>query len=176
MSIGISDSVDRARLRLAREIAALPRWGTPALWDRLRSHDPQTSASSGSLVSYLRSAMRRRGAAAARELFILLLGRMERLNREWASRTIARTPSLRGETATTAREDLLQELTLHLWSEIALGDDEAWEIFFTRARLRATSRRNGVHGAQRLLDRARCAQALAWNRHPLLATDRPLRG
>jgi hypothetical protein len=133
MSIGISDSVDRARLRLAREIAALPRWGTPALWDRLRSHDPQTSASSGSLVSYLRSAMRRRGAAAARELFILLLGRMERLNREWASRTIARTPSLRGETATTAREDLLQELTLHLWSEIALGDDEAWEIFFTRA-------------------------------------------
>jgi RNA polymerase sigma factor (sigma-70 family) len=69
----------------------------------------------------------------AREIFILLLGRMERLNREWASRTIARTPSLRGETAASVREDLLQELTLHLWSEMALGNDEAWEIFFTRA-------------------------------------------
>jgi RNA polymerase sigma factor (sigma-70 family) len=133
MSIGPSDSADRARLRLAREIAALPRWGSPALWDRLRSHDPQTSASSGALVSYLRTAMRRRDISTAREIFILLLGRIERLNREWAIRAIARTPSLRDETATTVREDLLQELTLHLWSEMALGDDEAWEIFFTRA-------------------------------------------
>jgi RNA polymerase sigma factor (sigma-70 family) len=123
---------DRARLRLAREIAALPRWGSSALWDRLRSHDPQTSASSGALVSYLRTAMRRRDTSAAREIFVLLLGRMERLNREWASRTIARTPSLHAEAA-TVREDLLQELTLHLWSEMAIGNDESWEIFFTRA-------------------------------------------
>jgi RNA polymerase sigma factor (sigma-70 family) len=138
MTTGTTDDLaraqaDRARLRLAREIAALPRWGAPALWDRLRSHDPQTSASSGALVSYLRTAMRRRDTSATREIFILLLGRIERLNREWAIRTIARTPSLRGETATSAREDLLQELTLHLWSEMALGDDEAWELFFTRA-------------------------------------------
>ena len=67
------------------------------------------------------------------ELFVLLLGRVERVNREWAIRTIARTPSLQGESTASVREDLLQELTLHLWSEIALGDDEAWEIFFTRA-------------------------------------------
>jgi len=58
--------------------------------------------------------MLRRDASATREIFILLLGRMERINREWAFRTIARTPSLRGETAATVREDLLQELTLHL--------------------------------------------------------------
>jgi hypothetical protein len=94
MPNGTSDRADRARLRLAREIAALPRWGTPALWARLRSHDPQTSASSGALVSYLRTATRRRDTSAAREIFILFLGRMERLNREWASRTVARTPSL----------------------------------------------------------------------------------
>jgi RNA polymerase sigma factor (sigma-70 family) len=124
---------DRARLRLAREIAALPRWGSPALWDRLRSHDPQTSASSGALVSYLRMAMRRRDTSAAREIFVLLLGRMERLNREWASRTVARTPSLHRDSFTTVREDMLQELTLHLWSEMAIGNDEAWEIFFARA-------------------------------------------
>jgi len=78
-------------------------------------------------------AMRRRDTSAAREIFVLLLGRMERLNREWASRTIARTPSLHRDSSTTVREDLLQELTLHLWSEMAIGNDEAWEIFFTRA-------------------------------------------
>jgi hypothetical protein len=66
MTTGTTD--DRARLRLAREIAALPRWGSPALWERLRSHDPQASASSGALVSYLRTAMRRRDASAARDL------------------------------------------------------------------------------------------------------------
>jgi RNA polymerase sigma factor (sigma-70 family) len=121
---------DRARLRLAREIAALPRWGTPALWSRLRSHDSHTSASSGALVSYLRLAMRRGEQQAARELFLLLLGRVERLNRQWALRAIARTPSLRADPST---EDLLQELTLRLWDEIALRRDEAWEIFFTRA-------------------------------------------
>jgi RNA polymerase sigma factor (sigma-70 family) len=124
---------DRARLRLAREIAALPRWESPALWGRLRSHDPKTSASSGALVSYLRAAMRRNTMSAAREIFVLLLGRVERVNREWALRTIARTPSLRGDSSTTVREDLLQELTLHLWDQIAVQSDEAWEIFFTRA-------------------------------------------
>ena len=138
MTTGTTDDLersqaDRARLRLAREIAALPRWGKPALWERLRSHDPQASASSGALVSYLRTAMRWNNMSAARELFVLLLGRVERVNREWAIRTIARTPSLQGESTASVREDLLQELTLHLWSEIALGDDEAWEIFFTRA-------------------------------------------
>jgi RNA polymerase sigma factor (sigma-70 family) len=133
MPNGTSDSADRARLRLAREIAALPRWGTSALWDRLRSHDPQTSASSGALVSYLRMAMRRENMPAAREIFVLLLGRMERLNREWALRTIMRTPSLHGDSSATVREDLLQELTLHLWDQIAVQRDEAWENFFTHA-------------------------------------------
>jgi DNA-directed RNA polymerase specialized sigma24 family protein len=124
---------DRARLRLAKELVALPRWGSPALWSRLRSHDPETSASSGALVSYLRLAMRRDELPAARELFVLLLGRAERLNREWARRTVARTPSLRGDMVASVRDDLLQELTLQLWSEMAYGNDEAWEIFFTRA-------------------------------------------
>jgi hypothetical protein len=73
---------DRARLRLARAIAAPPRWGSPALWDRLRSHDPQTSASSGALASYPLTAMRQRENFATREIFVLLLGRVERLNRQ----------------------------------------------------------------------------------------------
>jgi RNA polymerase sigma factor (sigma-70 family) len=124
---------DRARLRLAREIAALPRWGTSALWSRLRSHDPHTSASSGALVSYLRLAMRRGEKQDARELFLLLLGRVERLNRQWALGAIARTPSLRVEPSADAREDLLQDLTLRLWDEIALQRDQAWEIYFSRA-------------------------------------------
>src|SRR6185312_9470393 len=119
MSSETVDSADRARLRLAREIAALPRWGSPALWGRLRSHDPQTSASTGALVSYLRTAMRRNTMSAVREIFVLLLGRVERVNRKWALRTIARTPSLRGDSSTTVREDLLQELILHLWDQIA---------------------------------------------------------
>jgi RNA polymerase sigma factor (sigma-70 family) len=128
-----SSQTDRARLRLATELAALPRWGSPALWSRLRSHDPQSSASSGALVSYLRLAMRRGEQHAARELFVLLLGRADRLNSEWAQRTVARTPSVRGEMVASAREELLQELTLQLWSEMAHSNGEAWEIFFTRA-------------------------------------------
>jgi hypothetical protein len=31
------------------------------------------------------------------------------------------------------RDDLLQELTLYLWGQIAVQSDETWEIFFTRA-------------------------------------------
>jgi hypothetical protein len=80
----------------------------------------------------------------------------------------------KGESTAIVREDLLQELTLHLWSEIALGDNEAWEIFFTRAlsfaqRPVATAfmERNGYWVASNV-------RALAWNRHPLLTADRPL--
>jgi RNA polymerase sigma factor (sigma-70 family) len=110
---------DRARLRLAREIAGLPSWDSPALWSRLRSLDPQTAVSLGALVS--------------REIFVLLLGRVERINRHWALRAVARAATLHGESAVALREDLLQEVTLHLWREIALQDSPSWEIYFTRA-------------------------------------------
>jgi hypothetical protein len=167
---------DRARLRLAREIAALPRWETPTLWTDLRSHDPQTSASSGALVSYLRTATRRRDISATREIFLLLLGRVERLNRDWALRTVARTLSLHSDSAASVCEDLLQELTLHLWYQIAVQSDEAWEIFFTRA-LGFAQR----HVATAFMERngywvAPGVRALARNRYPILAAGGPLRG
>jgi RNA polymerase sigma factor (sigma-70 family) len=124
---------DRARLRLAREIAGLPSWDSPALWSRLRSLDPQTAVSLGALVSYLRLATGRGETQAAREIFVLLLGRVERINRHWALRAVARAATLHGESAVALREDLLQEVTLHLWREIALQDSASWAIYFTRA-------------------------------------------
>jgi RNA polymerase sigma factor (sigma-70 family) len=122
---------DRARLRLAREIISLPRWGSSALWERLRSRDPQASTSSGALVSYLRLAMLRGESQAARDLFVLLLGRVEGINRSWAFQGARRAMDAGGDPA--LREDLLQELTLYLWRELARRDDESWEIYFTRA-------------------------------------------
>jgi len=64
---------------------------------------------------------------------MLLLGWIERLKREWASRALARAPSLHGASTASISEDLLQELTLRLWSDMPLGNDTAWEPFFTRA-------------------------------------------
>src|SRR5262245_22147280 len=61
----------------------------------------------------------------------------------------ARTPSLRGETAASVRDDLLQRLILHLWSVTALRDDEAWELVFSHA----------LSFAQWQLGRIRCIQS-----------------
>lgn len=47
-----------------------------------------------------------------------------------------------------AEEDLVQELTLHLWEELALRNGEGWELFFRRAMVFARA-----HVARRYLDR-----------------------
>ena len=47
-----------------------------------------------------------------------------------------------------AEEDLAQELTLHLWEELALREGEGWELFFRRAMVFARA-----HVARRYLER-----------------------
>src|SRR5207245_7126178 len=59
-----------------------------------------------------------RHARRARDLHLAARARRAHQPRV-ALRATARTPSLRGDSSTTVREDLLQELTLYLWSEMA---------------------------------------------------------
>lgn len=125
--------VAQARQRLAHELAAMPSLDGDAPEERLRAHLAQYPASFGALVHLLRAAMRARDLDAARDLFVLLLGRIEGLNRRWAQRAVVQTPSLRGGVGDWVREDLRQELTLHLWEQLALGSGEKWELFFQRS-------------------------------------------
>lgn len=135
-----------ARARRARELGRLPGWGTPQVWQRLRARDSELS--SGTLVAILRCAVRQHQVTVAKELFIQLLGRIEVGNTFWARhamRRIARVPS---ETAQMMGDDLLQELTLHLWEELALRESEGWELFFRRSLAFART-----HVAARYLER-----------------------
>src|SRR5262249_46393879 len=69
----------------------------------------------------------------ARELFVLLLERIKGINQQWAGRVVARTPRLRGAIGEAVREDLMQELALTLWQQLAHSVSESWELFFFRA-------------------------------------------
>jgi RNA polymerase sigma factor (sigma-70 family) len=121
-----------ARSRLAAELAHLPAWGAAAFWMRLRSSDPAGSVSSGALVALLRHAVRLADRAAAEELFVLLLRRIEGGNARWAFLSAMRAPVDRASQL-ELREDLEQDLVLHLWRQLALGGDEAWELYFSSA-------------------------------------------
>jgi RNA polymerase sigma factor (sigma-70 family) len=86
----------------------------------------------GALAHAIRVAARAGQMDDARERFVLLLRRTDGLNRRWVAQTLRSlpvTPTQRHEHA----QDLAQELTLLLWDQIALRDDEAWELFFQRA-------------------------------------------
>lgn len=121
-----------ARRRLADELSALPEWKSPAFWWRLRSRDPAGGVSLGVHVHYIRRAAGDDDGLALRELFTLLIERVERQNQRWAARVVERTPALRGEAAAAARDDLMQDIALHLWERVCRGGDE-WELFFSRA-------------------------------------------
>lgn len=127
-----SELVALARRRLVGELEHVPAWKSPAFWVRVRSHDPARGMSLGALAHYVRRAVLAEDAPAARELFTLLIERIESQNLRWAIRTIANAPSLHGGAADAAREDLMQEIALHLWERLR-GSGEQWELFFTRA-------------------------------------------
>lgn len=127
-----SELVFLARGRLVGELERLPAWKSPAFWLRMQSHDPTRSVSPGVLAYCTRRAMQSDDMAAARELFTLLVERIERQNLRWAARTIAATPRLRGAAGAAARDDLMQEMALHLWERMRHGGEQ-WELFFSRA-------------------------------------------
>lgn len=141
-----------ARARRSCELGRLPGWGvasggfSPRFWQRLRVREG--GVSSGTMVAVLRHALRQRQVAAAKEIFLLLLERIETGNRFWGRQTAARMTGIGPERARMMCEDLCQELTLHLWEELALRDGEGWELFFRRALAFARA-----HVATRYLER-----------------------
>ena len=138
-----------ARARRAFELGRLPGWGaalTPLAWQRLRAREG--GVSSGTLVAILRQAVRQRQMTVTREVFVLLLARVEAANGFWARQTARRLASIAPEAVRMAEEDLAQELTLHLWEELALREGEGWELFFRRAMAFARA-----HVARRYLER-----------------------
>lgn len=138
-----------ARARRAFELGRLPGWGaalTPLAWQRLRAREG--GVSSGTLVAILRHAVRQRQMAVTREVFIVLLTRIEAANGFWARQTVRRLGGIAPEAMRMAEEDLAQELALHLWEELALREGEGWELFFRRAMVFARA-----HVARRYLER-----------------------
>jgi RNA polymerase sigma factor (sigma-70 family) len=99
-------------------------------------------------VAILRHAVRQRQMSITREVFIVLLTRIEAANGFWARQTVRRLPGIAPEAMRMAEEDLAQELALHLWEELALREGEAWELFFRRAMVFARA-----HVARRYLER-----------------------
>lgn len=138
-----------ARARRAFELGRLPGWGaalTPLAWQRLRAREG--GVSSGTLVAILRHAVRQRQMMVTREVFVALLARIEAANGFWARQTARRIGGIAPEAVRMAEEDLAQELTLHLWEELALREGEGWELFFRRALTFARA-----HVARRYLER-----------------------
>lgn len=125
--------VARARQRVADELALAPL-RTPALlrgW--LRVPGRMETLSPGALTRVLRAFARGHELALASEVFVAVLERSEGANRRWAAHALSGAGAEeRGERASW-REDLRQDLTLHLWEQLALRDGEQWELFFWRA-------------------------------------------
>lgn len=121
--------VARARERLGTELRALPPEGSVA-WRAALLADGAPGVSFGALAHGVRSAARAGRMADAQELFVALLRRIDGLNRRWVASVLWSLPvAQRAERA----QDLAQELTLALWQQIGLRDDDAWELFFQRA-------------------------------------------
>ena len=144
-----------ARARRSCELGRLPGWATasgasggftPRFWQRLREREG--GVSSGTMVAVLRHTLRQRQIPATKDIFLLLLERIETGNRFWARQTVRRIAGVGPERARLMYEDLCQELTLHLWEELALRNGEGWELFFRRALAFARA-----HVATRYLER-----------------------
>ena len=130
MSLSARELLALARRRLAEELAELPEWKTAAFWRRLRTDDLEHAVSLGVLAHCVRRAAADDDAAASRELFTLLIERIERRNLRWAAQVVASTAMLSGG-ADAARDDLMQELALYLWQRLRRGEEQ-WELFFPR--------------------------------------------
>lgn len=120
-----------ARERLSRELHALPPVGSAARRAALHSGGA-LGASFGALTHAIRAAMRSGQEAEAHSLFVTLLRRIESLNRRWLASVLWSLPTAAPERHEWT-QDLAQELTLLLWKEVGLRDNEAWELFFQRA-------------------------------------------
>jgi RNA polymerase sigma factor (sigma-70 family) len=128
------DLVALARVRLAEELHALEPLDRMDLRARLLKVEPETVISRGALVHYIRLAMDEERQADAQELFVALTQRIEGLTRQWIRRTILSAGlALAADEWREHARDLAQEQTLRLWDVLAVGEDEAWELFFGRA-------------------------------------------
>lgn len=120
-----------ARRRLAAELETLPQAMAAIAHLCGRAAPGDDTLSPGALVHLLRRATAAGEAELAQTLFLRVIERVERTNAAWARRTLAATPAHMAPRHTV--DDLLQELTLSLWTDLALKRDEAWELFFWRA-------------------------------------------
>jgi DNA-directed RNA polymerase specialized sigma24 family protein len=123
-----------ARERLGKELRTLPPVGSPEYWERLTILSPRPEVSRGALVWAVREAAARGALGEARELFMVLLQRIDGLNGAWIRRclAIAAARGFIGDSRDHAN-DLMHDLTLILWEHIVWGDDEPWQLFFSRA-------------------------------------------
>lgn len=140
-----------ARARRSFELGRLPGWGavlTPQAWQQLRGGEARLS--SGTLVAIMRAARQQGQIAVTKNIFLALLQRIEVGNAFWARRAIGRLAEVVPDSERALQEDLRQELTLHLWEEMALRDGEGWELFFRRslafARAQVARRALARHG------------------------------
>lgn len=127
-----SELVARARQRVAAELERAPLRNPALLRAWLRAPGRLAALSPGALIRMLRVLMRGHDLALAGELFVVVLERIESMNRRWAARTLSDGIARQDERASLC-EDLRQDLTLHLWEQLALRGGEQWELFFWRA-------------------------------------------
>lgn len=123
--------VTLARERLSRELRALPPPGSASRRAALHA-DGALGISFGALTHAIRTAIRSGQESEAHSLFVILLRRIESLNRRWLASVLWSLPT-RAPERREWTQDLAQELTLLFWKEIGLRDNDAWEFFFQRA-------------------------------------------
>ena len=128
-----ADLVARARQRLASELERAPLRSLALLRAWLRAPGRVGTLSPGALTHLLRLAMREHNLPLASDIFVMLIERVERVTRRWADQAAMRAGIASQDERAAVREDLLQDLTLHLWEQLARRDGEQWELFFWRA-------------------------------------------
>ena len=123
--------VELARRRLSGELGALPPHGSAAWRAALLAETP-AHVTFGALAHAIRASVRTGRMDDAHELFVVLLRRIDGLNRRWVASVVWSLPAVASERHERA-QDLAQELTMLLWQQVGLRDEDAWELFFQRA-------------------------------------------
>ncbi|MGH2516605.1 MAG: sigma factor-like helix-turn-helix DNA-binding protein, partial [Ktedonobacterales bacterium] len=122
-----------ARQRIVAELERVPVRSPALLRSWLRVPGRLDTLSPGAITRVLRGIAQRQDYALAGEVFVAVLGRIEGTNRRWADRATRSAGVEEREERVRLREDLRQDLTLHLWEQLALRTGEQWELFFWRA-------------------------------------------
>jgi RNA polymerase sigma factor (sigma-70 family) len=118
---------------VAAELEHAPQLHPTLLWGWLRVPGRMETLSPGAITRVVRTFVHAHERALAGELFVMVLERIEGTNRRWAARVLPNDDSVWQDETMRLREDLRQDLTLHLWEHLALRDGEQWELFFWRA-------------------------------------------